>query len=144
MFSLYSKIIKINKIFLYCIYIMNIVIKIIVIAVLVILFDSIYLYLIKDMFNKQIIDIQGSRLKINIYSVILCYMVIIFGLYYFIIKDHRSIFDAFLLGFVIYAIYELTNLALFKKWSVIIVIIDSLWGGILFALTTWTIKKIDG
>ena len=96
------------------------------------------------MFNKQIIDIQGSRLKINIYSVILCYMVIIFGLYYFIIKDHRSIFDAFLLGFVIYAIYELTNLALFKKWSVIIVIIDSLWGGILFALTTWTIKKIDG
>ena len=123
---------------------MNIVIKIIVIAVLVILFDSIYLYLIKDMFNKQIIDIQGSRLKINIYSVILCYMVIIFGLYYFIIKDHRSIFDAFLLGFVIYAIYELTNLALFKKWSVIIVIIDSLWGGILFALTTWTIKKIDG
>ena len=122
---------------------MNIVINIITVAVLVILFDSVYLHLIKDMFNKQIIDVQGSSVKMNIYGAILCYIVIIFGLYYFIIKDHRSIFDAFLLGFVIYAIYELTNLALLKKWSVIIVIIDSLWGGILFAITTFIIYKIN-
>jgi uncharacterized membrane protein len=50
--------------------------------------------------------------------------------------------DAFLLGLVIYGVYETTNWALFSKWSPMSVIIDTLWGGILFAATTYVTTRI--
>ena len=74
--------------------------------------------------------------------IILCYVFIIFGLNYFIIQPHKNVQDAFLLGLVIYAIYELTTKALFKNWSYLTVILDTLWGGILFGLTTGIVYKI--
>ena len=42
----------------------------------------------------------------------------------------------FVLGFIIYGIYELTNHATIKNWPLFMVFIDTLWGGVLFALTT--------
>jgi uncharacterized membrane protein len=97
----------------------------------------------KSWFSNQILKIQGSSLQPNLVGAILCYISLTIGLYYFIIKDRRSIFDAFLLGIVIYSVYDLTNLALFRKWSPITVIIDSLWGGVLFGLTTSIIYHIS-
>ena len=44
--------------------------------------------------------------------------------------------DAFLLGIVIYGVYESTNYAILKNWNIKAVALDTLWGGILFALTT--------
>jgi uncharacterized membrane protein len=111
-------------------------------AITLVIIDSIYLNLIKDYFNKQVQLIQGSPLKINLLGVLICYIFLIFGLNYFIIKPNRSVQDAFLLGLVIYGVFETTNLAIFSKWSWLTVIIDSLWGGILFALTTYIIKII--
>lgn len=114
----------------------------IITAILILLLDFIYLTAIKKYFNYQIRIIQGSDIKINYIGAILSYVFIIFGINYFIIKDKRSVFDAFLLGLVIYTIYEATNLALFKNWKLLTVLIDSIWGGILFALTTFIISKI--
>jgi uncharacterized membrane protein len=68
---------------------------------------------------------------------ILCYLFLIAGINYFIIMPKRSVFDAFLLGIVIYGVYETTNFTLLNKWPLNIAIIDTLWGGILFALTTY-------
>jgi uncharacterized membrane protein len=50
--------------------------------------------------------------------------------------------DAFLLGLVIYGVSETTNWALFDKWSLITVIIDTLWGATLFGLTTFIVHLI--
>ena len=111
-------------------------------AIIVVLLDSIYLNLIKKLFGKQINDIQKSPLKLNMTATILTYVFIIFGLNYFIIRKRASITDAFLLGFVIYGIFELTNMALFDKWYISSVVIDTTWGGILFALTTFLTYKI--
>jgi uncharacterized membrane protein len=52
------------------------------------------------------------------------------------------VLDAFLLGLVIYGTFDFTNMALFKKWSLTTSIIDTLWGGTLFALSTYIIKKL--
>ena len=61
---------------------------------------------------------------------------------YFIIKPNRSVQDAFLLGLIIYGVFETTNMALFSKWSWLTVLIDTIWGGILFALTTFIVKLL--
>jgi uncharacterized membrane protein len=112
-------------------------------SIIFILLDSIYLYFMSSYFNNQIKIVQGSTIKLNMVAAILCYISLIFGLYYFILKDKRSIVDAFLLGLVIYSVYDLTTLALLKNWFVTTAIIDSLWGGILFALTTTFVYKLS-
>jgi uncharacterized membrane protein len=111
-------------------------------SIVFIVIDSVYLYFIKDYFNNQVKLIQGSSIKINSYAMIIGYIILIFGINYFIIIPNRSILDAFLLGLIIYGVYETTNMALFSKWSWTTVLIDTLWGGILFALTTTIVKMI--
>ncbi len=111
--------------------------KLIVSAFILLSMDALYLHSIKNYFAKQIILVQGSPVKINYLSAIISYMFLIFGLNYFILQHNCSVFDAFLLGLVIYGVYETTTKALFYNWSWIIVFIDTLWGGILFALTTF-------
>ena len=109
-------------------------------SIILVLVDYIYLSIIKDFFGKQIIKVQGSPMKVNLIGVILCYLILVLGINYFIIYQNKSILDAFLLGLLIYGVYETTNYALFSNWSVSTVIIDTLWGGILFALTTYLIR----
>ena len=70
------------------------------------------------------------------------YVFLIFGLNYFIIEKRRSVKDAALLGLVIYAVYEFTNLALFKNWTLLTAFIDTTWGAMLFGLTTAISYKI--
>jgi uncharacterized membrane protein len=93
----------------------------------------------RDYFDNQIQIIQGTKINLKIYPAIICYIALVFGLYYFIISKNNSILDAFLLGIVIYSVYETTNLALINKWTIKTAIIDTLWGGILFSLTTFLI-----
>jgi uncharacterized membrane protein len=111
-------------------------------AIVLIILDSTYLYLMGGYFKRQVKAVQGSPLELNLVGAALCYVFIIFGLNYFIIKNRKSVKDAFLLGIVIYAIFELTNLALFKNWHIFSVLIDTLWGGILFGLTTGIVYKL--
>jgi len=122
-------------------YIMKMQILISAIAMLVL--DSIYLTINKATFENQIAGIQRVALKINMVGVIFCYIFLIAGLYYFILMKKRPILDAFLFGIVIYGVYEMTNLATFKKWSPYVVILDTLWGGTLMAATTYITYKLS-
>lgn len=111
-------------------------------AITVLSLDYVYLTTFSNAFSKQIESIQGSPFKMNMYSAIACYLLIIFGLNHFIINKKGSLLDAFLLGFVIYGIFDTTTLALFKDWSVKLAVIDSVWGGILFMTTTYVTYKM--
>jgi uncharacterized membrane protein len=118
--------------------------KIVIITIITALLDGIFLYLNRSFFNNQIIQVQGSPIKMDYFSAILCYAFLIFGLYYFIIKDNKPVYNAFLLGIVEYGVYELTTKALLKDWSYKTVILDTLWGGVLFSLTTYLTYHIMG
>ena len=111
-------------------------------AIIFVVLDGLYLNLIKDYFNKQIKAIQGSDIKANFIAVGITYVFLIFGINYFIIQKNRSVKDAALLGLVIYAVYEFTNLSLFKNWTYLTAFIDSIWGAVLFGLTTGIVYKI--
>ena len=111
-------------------------------AILFVVIDFVYLNLIKKYFENQVKTVQGSPLQVNFLGVILCYIFLIFGLNYFIIKYKKSPYDAFLLGILIYGVFETTNYALFKNWSILTVILDTLWGGTLFAMVTFIIDRL--
>jgi uncharacterized membrane protein len=111
--------------------------KLLISSLILLALDSFFIYFMSRTFTSQIFDVQRSPLHINIVGAILSYIFLIFGLNYFILQKRRSIFDAFLLGIVIYGVYETTSLALLRNWRLTTVFIDTLWGGILFGLTTY-------
>jgi uncharacterized membrane protein len=112
------------------------------ITVVLLALDFMYISVTRNMFEIQIADVQRVALQMRPLGGVLCYLLLVIGLYYFIVREHRPVFDAFLLGLVIYGVYETTSYALLKKWKWNIVLMDTLWGGILFALTTFVTYKV--
>ena len=94
-------------------------------------------------FKNQIEKVQQSPFRMNYFGAILAYVLLIFGLYWFIIKENKGLIDAFLLGIIIYGVYEGTTKALLKKWDYKTMIIDTLWGGILMSLTTLIVYRVN-
>lgn len=98
--------------------------------------DIIYLKLTYKVMEDQIVSVQKFAVKPRILVAIACYLILFFGLYHFILVPKRSPLEAFILGIVLYGVYELTNYSIFKNWKLRTVVIDTLWGGILLGLTT--------
>lgn len=116
---------------------MNTLVKdLVIVSVVLLLLDFVFLTANKKMFESQVIQVQRTALQMRPLGAVACYIFLIFGLYYFIIRQRCSILEAFLLGVVIYGVYETTSYALLKNWSINTVMLDTVWGGVLFALTT--------
>jgi len=107
-----------------------------VILLSIILVDSVYLGLVGEEFMGMIRQIQGSQIEFRKMSAVVCYILLSLAILYFIYQPRRSLVYAFLLGFIIYGVYETTSYALIKKWSLRLAIIDTVWGGVLFVLAT--------
>lgn len=111
------------------------------------LFDAIYLTTTSKLFNNQVNIIQGSPIKMKLLPTIICYIALLLGLYHFIIYSDKTnnmkIIDSLILGFVIYTVYETTNYAIFDKWKLSSVLIDTTWGTILFGLVTFITLNVN-
>ena len=115
--------------------------NIILLAIIFVLVDAGFLYLMSNNFQSLIQKIQGSPLKMKLIPTISSYIILISSIYYFIVYKNGSYCDAFLLGFFIYGVYETTNMAIFKDWSAKVGLIDLSWGGFLFLITTYLYKN---
>jgi len=104
--------------------------------------DFIYLSSTKKYFNDQVQLVQGSTIKLNILATIICYILLSIGIYYFVINKNLSYLDSFYLGIFVYGVYDLTTMAILKNWKWNTVIMDTLWGGILFVLVKFFFEKL--
>lgn len=111
--------------------------EVIVSAIVMLILDGCYLYLNKKAFSDQIINIQRVIMQFKPLGAVICYILLIGGLNYFIINRNRSIQEAFLFGLVIYGVYESTNYATLKKWSPELAVMDTIWGGVLMSTTSY-------
>ena len=98
--------------------------------------DSVYISLTKSYYSSLVKKIQKENMVTRLFSIIGVYMLLAFGLYTLIISKKRSPQEASLLGITIYGVFELTNYAIFKNWSILPVVFDTVWGGILLYLAT--------
>lgn len=81
-------------------------------------------------------------MEFNLVAAFLCYVALVFVLWYFILREKRTPWEAALLGWSIYTVYETTNKATLKDWPWTMVVADTLWGGVLFALTTFVYQRM--
>jgi hypothetical protein len=120
----------------------NIAKQIVLPAIIMLALDFIYLSANRTAFENQVIMVQRVALKIKLWSAVVCYVFLIAGLYYFILRTHRSVLEAFFFGIIVYGVYDSTTYALLKKWDLKLAIMDTLWGGVLMALTTSIVYNI--
>ena len=110
--------------------------------VVMLVLDGVYLGLTNNFFNRMVEKVQGSPITFKMSGAIPCYILLVLGLNYFIIQKNKSLLDAFLLGILVYGVYETTNYTILNQWSKTAVILDTFWGGLLFALTTGIVYRL--
>ena len=107
------------------------------VPLLMLLLDALYISSQMKTVQSAYLNIQKSPLKVRYASAAVCYVFLTALLYLFILKPNRSIQDAFLLGVCVYGVYDSTTYALLRDYPLSFAILDTLWGGVLFALTTY-------
>lgn len=121
--------------------------RFIISLVLFVMIDYVYLTSTGHLFNDMIKDIQGSEINFKFIPAIFAYISLYIGLYYFVLVNNKPIrqmvFDAAILGFVIYSVYDFTNMAIINKWDTKIGLMDVVWGPILYSLVTFITLKIE-
>lgn len=116
---------------------------IIIVGLIMLVIDTIYLqFIAADPFMRMVETIQKSKKNIDYLAAVFVYLLMTGGEYYFIIKDKKTPMDAFLLGILIYGVFDLTNKAVFTKYKWNIALQDMFWGGVLFYTTTFIFYKI--
>ena len=103
---------------------------------LILLIDLPWLALTSGAASKMIRSIQGTDLKIQIIPSIIVYIALAY-----LATIPNTVTEAFLLGLCTYAVYDFTNLATLKNYSLQFALLDSMWGGVLFAIVFSIVRK---
>ena len=112
------------------------------IFLLLLLLDAVYITLFSNFFNILFKQVQGGRnLTIKYGGFAATYLLMTSIIYYFGIIKKFTLSEMFLLGISIYGVYELTNYTTLMDWSLKMVLLDTLWGGILFSSTFYILNK---
>jgi uncharacterized membrane protein len=112
--------------------------KLLVVLIIFLVLDIGFLTLTGKIFFDQVIDVQRVIVTMNYSAAALAYIVMMFALYWFILsRQSATILDAAILGGVINGTFELTNAAIFKKWRVETILLDTLWGAFLWGFVTF-------
>ena len=104
-------------------------------AAVIFALDLPWLYAIGGWAGSVVRGIQGSPLEFKLWPAIPVYLAL--G---YILGFATSASVAFTLGMSTYAVYDFTNLAMFKKYPLEFAIADSFWGGTLMTLA-WYVRR---
>ena len=124
---------------------LSVAIRIFIIFCILSVLDIIYISLTyKFLFENVLKKINNtSHPTLRYWSVLLFYLISSIGFYFFLIRENKSTLYCFLFGFWVYLFYEITNYSIIEAWNLKIVMIDSLWGGVLFSLINLIFRKIE-
>ncbi len=102
--------------------------------------DIVWLTINSKYHSKLFESIQQSPLQIKIIPTILVYIWMVGAVTYFGVLSSKTSNEAILhggyIGLAMYGLYDLTNLATFKKWTYEMSLKDMTWGTLLCAISS--------
>lgn len=125
---------------------------IIAIALVFAVMDGVWLGIVrKDFYAKEIGRVQGTPMTVRPWSAVVAYILMVVGVLLIVnlltsipkSQSHQSqsamssLLYGGLLGLVIYGIYNATNYATLKRYSLTYCVTDTLWGIVLMSITTY-------
>lgn len=96
--------------------------------------DIIWITFNRKKYKNSIKKATGVESKLNLFGSILAYVALMFSYLYFS-KKLKSKMDMAILGLCLYAVWNTTNMAIFKDWDKLTALLDTAWGGFLFGAT---------
>ncbi len=114
---------------------MNAITQILGIAVLVFLLDIPWLWVTGQTAGKMFAAVQKQPMRIRWDAAVPVYIALAW-----LLTRATGWRDAAALGFAVYAVYDFTNLATLANYDAGFAVADSIWGGVLFAIS-WTVAK---
>jgi len=103
-----------------------------------IFYDAIFFWVNQTFLNDTIKKVQHTPVKVQLIGAVICYVALTILMYLTLEWNYSK---TFLLGASIYAVYEGTNYAIFKDWPLAMVLMDTVWGGILFVLVKFSYRN---
>ena len=83
----------------------------------------------------------------TIVGTIITYILLGFGLYYFVLscnpKNDTVVIKGMLFGLVVYGVYDYTNLATINEYGSFEALVDTMWGTILCGLVSYTYINLN-
>lgn len=129
--------------------------KILLTILLIVAIDFVWIGIINQKLYKSAIEsVQKTKFAVRYFPGLIVYIAIALIVNFWIIpfvkqnKDKKNPFyhpfvNGFLLGALIYAIFDFTNMAIFSNWSYSVSILDSLWGGVLTGTITTILLYLE-
>lgn len=102
----------------------------------VLILDLIWIYAyMGEQYKVAVNSIQGGPLNINLLAAVLAYLAVA-TILYMCKKQGMSLVSMTVIGFLVYAVYAMTNKAIFKNFKWDLAVKDCIWGGLLFLSTS--------
>lgn len=121
-------------------------------ATAMLLIDGAWLSFQKGSYQRLVQGVQGKPLRVNLVGAVFSYLCVFIALAFVALPMIRKanpspaqlpwvcLRYAGLLGFLIYGVFNFTNLAIFANYDVVVALMDTLWGTLLFtALAFFTV-----
>jgi uncharacterized membrane protein len=105
-------------------------------AILLVLLDLPWLMVSAPYVQGMVQRIQGSPLRLAYLPSAIVYIAMTY-----LLLQTKTPLEAFYVGAATYAVYDFTNLATLKNYDLSFALVDTLWGGILFALARFLLNR---
>jgi uncharacterized membrane protein len=107
--------------------------------------DSVWLGLIAKNFYQK--ELSSFNRTFNIPAALLAYITLAFAISYFVIPKAegntvKALLNGALLGLIVYATYDLTNLATLADFTLKMAVVDIVWGITITALVSFLVAYI--
>lgn len=124
--------------------------QIVVAAVTMLILDGLWLGVIANRFYfeslRSLVRAKGDTFDVNYLAAGAVYVLMVLGFMLFIAPSLQkwtyleTVVQSALLGLVVYGVYDFTNLATLRDWSILVTFVDMIWGSFLFATTAVVVK----
>ena len=115
------------------------------VVVIFLMLDCLWLgFIAKDFYIRymgDLLNVSNGSIQARWSGAVLVYFALVLGIMVFVIPmADGQVLKAFLYGalygFVTYSTYDATNLAVIKDWSVVVTVVDIIWGMIICSLSS--------
>lgn len=100
------------------------------------------IYSLKNIYKPVFQKINNSKHTFRIWSALLAWIILSISVSLFLTfhsyeKHLPYLWSGFIIGFIIYAVYNLTNYSTIQNYSLKMTIIDTIWGSLLYGFILW-------
>lgn len=105
------------------------------VLLLLLVLDIPFIYIINNVYKNLIGPIKFSNRVVL--GAAFVYMLLALGIVSIAYKIREPTLAAFIIGLVAYGTYSFTSYAIYPDWPLWLAVSETLWGGILLAMTTY-------